>query len=345
VHALIRAFTFFITCLLLVPAWAADKTEDPDLKERLARFKSLEPNLALPLAERVQKASDEYLNFLIAFDKSIGIKNTDYKAHAPTAADKELLTQYVALLPAQYQKTFNKKLMVVYFIDNFAGAGLTDWVIDDKGEFHYYMILNGALLTQSLDAWLTLRENSFFTGATKTPSIRVRTATAYKALLYGLLHEGGHVVDIEYHITPYVEEAHKNYIKQKKDVTNFTREVWLGHNKPEAAYDFKNRDKLNVYGIFNKDLIPAAEMTDMFLQLTDTPFMSFYAGTAWHEDFADLVTYHYIDEKLGGTMVVELLDGKGVVRRYLPAKRMQTKKRQKILEDFIGKDMKSTPRL
>jgi hypothetical protein len=339
-HALIRSIAYFNTCLLFVPAWAADKTEDPDLKARLERFKSLESNLSLPLAERVQAVPEDYMKFLIDFDKSIGIKNTDYKTRVPTAEDKALVTEYVKLLPDRYQKTFNDKLMVVYFIDNFAGAGLTDWVIDEKGKFHYYMILNSALLTQSLDAWLTYRENAFFTGDTKPSSIRVRTATPYKALLYGLLHEGGHIVDVEYHITPYVEEAHKKFIKQKKDVTNFTRDVWQERKKPEATYDFKNRDKLNAYGIFNRALIPAAEMADMFLQLTDTPFVSFYAGSAWQEDFADLLTYHYIDDKLGGTVVVELLDGTKVARRYLPAKRMQTAKRKKILEGFIGGDIK-----
>jgi hypothetical protein len=335
-HNMIRLSVFFIACTVFVPAWAGKIAEDPELKERLERFKSLEANLSLPLVERVQKVPDEYLNLLIAFDKSIGIKNTDYKARVPTAADKALLTEYVNLLPKKYQKVFSDKLLVIYFIDNFAGAGLTDWVIDGKGEFHYYMILNSALLTESLDSWLTYRENSFFTGDMKTSSIRVRTATAYKALLFGFLHEGGHIVDVEYRVTPYVEEAHKKFIKQKKEVSKFTRDVWLEHKKPLPAYDFKNRDKLNVYGIFDKELIPVSEMADMFLQLTDTPFMSFYAGTAWQEDFADLVTYHYIDAKLGGTMVVELLEGARVVRRYLPAKRVQTDKRKKILEDFIG---------
>src|SRR5688572_13010271 len=98
-NALIRCLAFFITCMLFVPVWAADKAEDPDLKARLERFQSLEANLALPLAERVQAVPEDYMKFLIVFDKSISIKNTDYKTRVPTAEDKALLTEYVKLLP------------------------------------------------------------------------------------------------------------------------------------------------------------------------------------------------------------------------------------------------------
>lgn len=74
----------------------------------------------------------------------------------------------------------------------------------------------------------------------------------------------------------------------------------------------------------------------MFTQLARTPFVSFYGGTAWHEDFADLVTYYHIEKKLGGEVVVELLrDGK-VVEGFSPVKRGLKGKREDIVEKLYN---------
>lgn len=334
----VPAAAFLALCLQAASVLgAADNTQDPALQEKLKLFQKFEPNLARPLPERVQAIPDDFLKSIIDFDKSIGIKNTDYKARVLTAVEMTMFDEYVRLLPARYQTTFNDKLLAVYFIDNFAGAGLTDWVVDKNEEFYYYMILNSELLTQSLDEWLTYRENSFFTKDSPF-SIKVRTGTPYKALMYGFLHEGGHVVDMEYHVSPYIDPVHKKFIRQESELSDFTRGVWEQQKTPVARYGFNNRDKLNVYGIFNRELIPGSEMQAMFLQLHKTPFVSFYAGTAWYEDFADLITYHYIDKNLDGSVRVELYEGEKIVKRLSPTRRGIGGERKKIMKTFISRD-------
>jgi hypothetical protein len=326
-----RSLWLLVTCLY-VPLNAA--AEDSALEGKLEFFERFEANLALPLIERVQTMPDDFLKLLIEFDKSIGIKNTDYKARPLTAEEKKLFISYVSVLPGRYRTTFENKLLAVYFVDHFAGAGLTDWFVDKQGAFYYYMILNSALLKESLDGWLTYRENSFFTAGSPF-SIKVRTGTDYRALLYGLLHEGGHIVDFEYHVTPFIDELHKEVLKQESEVSDFTRGVWEGQKKPVAGYAFNNQDRLNVYGIFERELIPDGEMEVMFRQLSRTPFVSFYAGTAWYEDFADLITYHHVDRNLGGSIRVELYNGGKLVKRYSPTRRNAGGDRKKIMKNFL----------
>lgn len=328
-----RTFSLLAICLLASLAAVAGEAEDSALRDKLKLFQRYEPHLALPLAERVQTMPDDLLKFLTDFDKSIGIKNTDYKARTLTAGEKALFMTYVSLLPERYRTTFENKLLAVYFVDNFAGAGLTDWVVDKNGVLYYYMILNSALLTRSLDDWLSWRENSFF-AAGSPYSIRVRTGTDYKALMYGLLHEGGHIVDIEYHVTPYVDELHKKVMKQESEVSDFTRGVWEGQKKPVAAYAFNNQDRLNVYGIFDRELVPGSEMEIMFLRLRKTPFVSFYGGTSWLEDFADLITYHHIERNLGGAIRVELYQGETPVKKISPAERKPGRERKSLMKAF-----------
>lgn len=333
-----QAWMALLICWFAPVAATADAAGDSALSDKLKLFERYEPHLALPLAERVRTMPDDLLKFLIDFDRSIGIRNTDYRARTLTPGERALFMTYVGLLPEKYRTTFGNKLLAVYFVDNFAGAGLTDWVADNNGVFYYHMILNSDLLTRSLDDWLSWRENSFFAAGSPW-SIRVRTGTDYRALLYGLLHEGGHVVDIEYHVTPYVDDLHRKVLKQQSEVSDFTRGVWEGQNKPVAAYDFNNQDRLNVYGIFDRELVPGSEMQTMFLQLRKTPFVSFYGGTSWLEDFADLITYHHIERNMGGAIRVEFYKGEKLVKRISPTKRKLGEERKKLIKDFIDETL------
>lgn len=330
----LRLFVFCVGGALLAAAGHAD---DAALKTKLEAYNYFKPNLTLPLPARVQTMSEESLQSIIAFDRSIGIAGTDYKARVVTPADIALFSEYVGLLPKRYQTVLSEKLMAVHLVDNFSGAGLTDWYINEQGGLYYYMIVNSALLTEPLDDWLTYKANSYFKPGSESFAVNVETGTEYKALLYGLLHEGAHIVDYEYNITPYLDPLHKKVINRDDEVSGFTRGVWERQKIPLPKYGFNNRDKLNVYGIFSdKAPISAGELPGMFSQLTGTPFVSFYAGTAWYEDFADLVTYYHIEKKLGGEVVVELLRDDKVVDRFLPIKRGLKGKRKDIIEKLYN---------
>ena len=100
-------------------------------------------------------------------------------------------------------------------------------------------------------------------------------------------------------------------------------------------YDFKHRAALNLYGTFPKmGLIPRSQLSEMFAQLTRTPFGSFYSGSSWNEHLADYVTYHHIEKKLNGAVTVELLRIGNVVDRYEPVKTPLAQQREKTIRAF-----------
>ena len=325
---------------LLTPLLTACSTSSSQSKaaieHRQELFQKLKPNLSKPLVGRVQRMPDELLAATQAFDKSIGIVNFEgYKARAATDDELALIKSYIALLPPAHQAVFAEKLLAIYLIDNFSGAGLTDWVVDDEGRVYYYIAFNSALLSTPLDDWLSYKEDSPFDDSATSPTIRVQTHTHYKALLHGLLHEGAHVVDYERGITPYVDTLHKQFKHLNRESSAFTTNVWVNKNTPKTEFDFSHRGKYNLYRIFsNMALIPRAEMPALFAQLKKTPFVGFYSGSTWNEHLADYLAYYHIEKKLDGSITLNFLSQGSVVDSYDPLKALSAQRLEKAIEIF-----------
>ena len=339
-RAVLSFICFGMLAALLTACKPFDSQYEAALDWKRGVFQRLQGNLSGPIASRIQKMPIDLLKTTQDYDRSIGIPNSDrYAARDATADELALIKSYIDLLPRAHQKVFASKLLAVYFIDGFSGAGMTEWVVDREGHTYYYLILNSSLFNISIDDWLTYKEDSQFESrldkSTTSPSIRVRTQTNFKALMYGLLHEGSHIVDYELGVTPYIDPQHRRFIGRNKDRSDFTDGVWVQGSKPVERYDFKHRGDINTYGIFPKrGLIPRSELPEMFSQLAKSPFVSFYSATSWNEDLADYMTYHHIERYLGGSVTVELLSAGNVVERYAPVKTSLAKQREKSVRVF-----------
>ena len=325
---------------LLTPLLSACGTSSSSnkaaIEARQERFQKLKPNLSKPIVERVQRMPDDLLAATKAFDKSIGIvKSERYQARVATDDELALIKSYLALLPPAHQAVFAEKLLAIYLIDNFSGAGLTDWVVDGEGRVYYYLVFNSALLSTSMDDWLSYKEDSPFDDSVTAPTIKVQTHTHYKAMLYGLLHEGAHVLDYDRGITPYVDTLHKQFKNLNRESTAFTMSAWINRTTPKAEFDFAHRGNYNLYRIFsNKALIPRAEMPALFAQLKKTPFVGFYSGSTWNEHLADYLAYYHIEKKLGGSITLNLLSQGKVVDSYDPLKTPGAQRLEKVIETF-----------
>jgi len=322
-HRTVLSFICFsLLAVLLTACNSRDSRYEEAFAWKLRLFQRLQDNLSKPVAERLQKMPDNLLKATQDHEKSIGITSAvRYAARTPTADDMALFQSYLDLLPHAHKAVFAEKLLAVYLIDGFAGAGLANWVVDQQGRTYYYIILNSSLFRVSLDDWLSYKNDSQFDKSEASPTIRVRTQTNYKALIYGLLHEGAHLIDIEFGVTPFFDQHHRRLGGRFQKVSEFTDRVWIKWLQPAPQYDFIHRGELNPYGSFpKKGAIPRTELTEMFSQLIRTPFVSFYGGTSWNEDLADYVSFHYIEKKLGGAITVELLDSENVIDHYAPIK-------------------------
>jgi hypothetical protein len=332
--SLILVFSFLT---ILLTACSQTSTQDKAALEfRRGMFERLQRNLSEPIITRVQEMPSDMLKALKDYDLSIGMGNSSkYVARMATAEELALINSYFNLLPNSYQTILKRKLLAVYLIDGFSGAGLTDWVVDRDGNTYYYLAFNSSLLHETIDDWLTYKENSFFDNSALSPVVRVHTKTKFKAMMYGLLHEGAHIVDYELAITPYLDPLHRHLKGRTQESSAFTNGVWVRRTQPETRYDFKHRVDLNLYGsVKARGLIPRSELVGMFSQLTKTPFVNFYSGTSWNEDLADYFTYQYIEKKLGGTVSVELIQQDSTIERYEPLRTNVAQERERFVRDF-----------
>jgi hypothetical protein len=333
--AWLAAFTILLALALAgCGKWQSADAAAIDAKKKL--LGQLRANLGMPLSQRIQAIPLNLLESTRAHDRSIGIDNASaYAARTPSEAERALVMQYIDLLPPAVQRIFRAKLLAIYLVDGFAGAGLTDWVIDGDGESYYYLIFNSALLEQPLDAWLSYKDNSVFDDASMHPAIRVRSQTPYKALLYGLLHEGAHVADYELGLTPYVEPLHRKLSKRLPHANAFSGAVWAEHGRPLGQFDFPHRADMNVYRIFTrKALVPRSELPAMYERLRASPFVSFYSASTWNEHLADFLTYHHIEHKLGGNIRVELVDEGKLLGSYEPMRQPMAQRLAPVLKVF-----------
>jgi len=336
-HALLTSVCLGLLPGLLAACKIQDRQYEASLVAKRGVFQHLQGNLTIPLANRVQKIPDNLLQALQDYDRSIGISNTErYAAREIFADELTIFKSYFDLLPRAHRTVISSKLLAVFFIDNFAGAGLTEWVIDREGRTYYYLILNSSLLDTSIDDWLSYKDNSTFDKSISLPFIRVKTQTQFKALMYGLLHEGAHIVDFELGVTPYIDPQYQRFVNRNQTRSDFTDNIWLSGSQPVATFDLKHRREINIYGIFAKrGLVARNELTEMFAQLAKSPFVSFYGSTTWNEDLADYMTYFHIEKYLGGSVSVDLLGESGkVMESYVPLNTFSAKQREKSVRIF-----------
>jgi hypothetical protein len=300
--------------------------QDASVKHTLAWKKStyqlLRSNLDLPLSKRMMALPDELIQDVTRNDTAIGIESAaSYRSRPPSFSETSEYQSYLALLPDSYIELMDDKLLGIFLVEHFAGAGLSDWVVDDRGETYYFMILNPELFKNSVDQWMSYREDSIFEPRQSDDEfhIRVSTQVNHSAMLYALMHEGAHLVDYEHGITPVVEDLFTQVTNGKRNHSPFAARVWSTQTVPLPIYDYEGRDNLNVYGIFpRRGLLPRKEAPRLFEELRLTPFVSFYASTNWNEHLADYVMYWHIENHLLGRVTLQLWKGDTLMDQYHP---------------------------
>jgi hypothetical protein len=304
--------------VLLAAAGCASHPKGGSARERVAatpamNLKNYKFDPASSIADRIQPAPAFVLKHLEEMDG-----RDDYAAYTPTDAEKQLVLQYLDLLPAWFDAMLKERLVGIYFIDNYVGSGMTEFVLDKADKIHAFIAINPATLAQGMSEWMTAREASCFSGAAAGEAdVFVDCGTAYKALLYVLAHECGHVADYVYHYTPYVEPTIEE-LGLGVSKTTFIENVWADYAKPEERADFPGRTDVTFYGRGGGPKIPVANAGDLYLKLSNSPFPSLYAAENWAEDFAECFTWYFFTTRLGQRYQLGIKRGGAVEVEYEP---------------------------
>jgi hypothetical protein len=214
--------------------------------------------------------------------------------------DKDLVLEYLALLPPVYQSVFSERCVGIYFIKNFMGNGMTTWVDGGAGRSYFHIILNSATLKNSLSATLSQRERSCFIIPGSRRAVSVDAGRKYKGLIYALFHEATHAVDCVKGVTHFMEPGiPAAYWPTSPVAGRFFKQVWSDYTLPYQVEEHPLRNKITFYGLKGGPKIPMKSAPAVYKWLVCSAFVSLYGTQNWAEDFAEMATFNMLTLELG----------------------------------------------
>ncbi len=295
------------------------------------RFDSYSFEPAAPIASRVKPAPSFLLDYLRNMDR-----NETYGSYLPTDKEMAMVGEYIEKLPALHKAVLRDRLIGIYFVEHFQGAGLADYVLDLNNKLYVILVFNPEILNHTMSQWMSYRENSVFKKDSDTIGIEVNCGTAYSGLMYGLLHESSHAVDYVLNFTPYTEHEIKVLRdKQAPQTTPFVKEAWLDHSKLAPGYDFP-RDKVSLYGNMNGPHLSLKEALPLYKNLSNSPFTSLCSLMNWAEDFAEYVTWYHFTQALGQPYTITVRDNGATIFSLTPMESEIVKKREHAIRQIYA---------
>lgn len=322
----VKYFCIFMLVLLVFSCTKNTKFDINEFKNRPERkIDTFNGDVELSIDNKILSPPIPILNYLNKMD------STDkYKEYILSDSEKQLFLTYFYLLPDKYQQIVNKKLVAVYFIENFLGGGMADFVYDRNGNILNVLYLNPDILNYSLSEWITIRDNASFLDNEKVV-IDVNCGDNYKGLLQVLFHEVSHIYDYHYHFTPYMFELLRDQNTINKTV--FTNNIWENNIKPIEKYNYLSPTNFSGWGQTNK--IDKLLASDLIIKLSKTPFSSLYGSTGWTEDFAETFTWWYLHQYFNIEYVVKIYENNQQITEYCPTRNQLVQNRYYQFPDLI----------
>jgi hypothetical protein len=261
-------------------------------------------NIKLAIEEKILSAPDIIIDLLNKMDE-VDI----YSSYMLNKEETRLFLDYYSLLPVKFRTLIEEKVIGIYFINNFLGGGMTMPVFTDNRNMYMALFFNPEILRQNISDWIMFRDNSTFSDNESSISIIVECSSSYYALIHTLFHEVSHVYDFYNKMTP-------SGFETTITPTDFVKNIWKSYNEPIEEYNFMNRNKLSFYVLGDK--IDNIYSIDIFTALFNTPFISLYSSISWMEDFAETITWYYLNKHLGINYITNLIVDDMQVLSYNP---------------------------
>jgi len=302
-HPTFRFVTPLLLFAVLFTAWAAAGDVTPTQREEALRRHGVIPSSALE--SRVGNAPAYVLKM---FDEP-GVPAPT--AHSLTQDEQRKLAAAFAALPPLHRRVLGERLRRVSFLDGMENTALTSTVNADEPYRLFDITIRAGILSESVSEWLTWKERTCYDGAGSSLSVSVEAGTM-DALLYVLLHEATHIVDISLGFTPPFRQPPA----APPEATAFTEGIWADRTTASEAYREPALQRL-VYRAGGGPR-PIAEAPLVYAALLRTPFASLYGSTSWYDDLAEFVSLYHLSEKLGQPFRIVVRDGTREVAAFEP---------------------------
>lgn len=268
--------------------------------------------LARPAPDRIAEAPTTLLEWA---RKADGMPS--YAFYLPSEDERRLFSEYYELLPERFKKAFEERVLGIYFIQDWKGGGMSDFVFAKDGTEYNILILNSKLFSTSLADWIAYRDASPYEDDGKGLSMIVSCTGDYRALIHTLVHESAHIYDYDLHATPFVEPVVAQGDTSPSGKA-FTKGVWENYATSEKRYAIPGIDRITFYELGKK--LPLSEALDQYRALARTPFASLYGSTCWVEDFAEAAAWTWLKERFGVGYSVRLLKGGRDIFAFSPGR-------------------------
>ncbi len=226
------------------------------------------------------------------------------RVHTLTAVEKDRLASAAARLPIAYRAALRDHLSRLSFVDGVAGAGnaLTRKLTPDGAPARFEMTLRSEVLSDSLTALLTRKEQICFAPDGSGTSVQI-DAGRIDALTYVLLHEATHVLE---------GGAGENGIPW----ASVSPGVWLDLHRLAPALE----PLLACRTAYRRlPALPFRQAGEVYRGLLQTPFVSLYATASRSEDLAETAAWAILRREFGDTLVISVDHGAdGSSERFRP---------------------------
>lgn len=296
----------FALCALLAFSMRAQAPPRLNTNKVAAQSAHAQPAIfdpSTPFASRITAPPDTVMQH---FHPGFGLTPT---AHPPSEAERAKVIKVLQQLPPFAQQAFREHVRTISFIDGIAGNG-TSMMEADSTVPVLNVVVRASILNENMSEFLTRKERSCYISTGSNEAVSVE-AGSLPALLYVLLHESVHVVDIS---NRHGEDTPPRLFKAEA-ASQLVQGIWDNATTAVAAYRsplleeswFRTRKPVS---------IDKAETT--YQMLARTPFVPLYGSSTWYEDLAELVTTYYLTQRLQQPYRIVLLREAGTLYSLRP---------------------------
>lgn len=251
----------------------------------------------VPVEVRSFMATDDIVEYL-DLDNRLNDFPGEPKAAPMTPALQADIKNAILALPENLRRRMSDRLLGVYAVRGLGSSAYTGFVRNDKKmERFAYVVVDVDAMNRTANEWLTWKENSPFLS---DPLNRIEVTiedkandTIARALEYVLIHEFGHVLAVNSDLLPpsflgsgRVDFEDFDFLNhgwtKAPDGIAYNRVIDQQHPVPYPIVYYQTRDGRP----------PGSAATALYDWLSRTDFVSLYAATNPHDDFAEsLVSY------------------------------------------------------
>ncbi len=261
------------------------------------------------LSTKLDDCPDFILNWLMDWDEV-----NNYYNYTLSHEEKKIFEDSIDLLPATMRKQINENVVKIYFVENFRGGGLTNFIVGPDDELFCFMLFNPITFKRTISETITIKENTCFIQDDESYDVSFNISDKLNSFIYLLLHEGAHALCLGNKNYPILTPGTYPFEDPIRVTgTQFTRGLWSDYYQLRLKITNLIPSRVTFYEFEEGPKINISESERLYRDLSLTPFASLYSTKNWADDFADYVTCKFLVDYLDCDYeVVVSKDGKEI---------------------------------